>query len=119
MLDEPEQISFARLIERDPRRLISAASVLEAAMVLGGRKGDDAVLELDLFVGRAQLEVVLFDSDQLLIARGAFRRYGKGRHPAGLSFGDCISYALSKWTGEPLLFKGGDFGSTGVATMRT
>jgi ribonuclease VapC len=59
--------------------------------------------------------VVAFDVDQLALARAAFRRWGKGRHPAGLNFGDCAAYALAQWTGEPLLFKGTDFAATDVA----
>ena len=106
------------LIEQSPRRLISAVSVLEAAMVLEGRKGDDAGSDLDLFLRRASIETVAFDPEQLLVARTAFRRFGKGRHAAGLNFGDCASYALAQWSGEPLLFKGSDFTATDVARAR-
>ena len=60
------------------------------------------------------MAVVPFDQDQAMLAGEAFRRYGKGRHAARLNFGDCFSYALAKQTGEPLLFKGGDFGLTDV-----
>jgi len=112
LLDEPERARFVAAIEADPVRRISAASVLETAMVLESRWGDAAGGDLDLFLHRAGVEIVPFDADQLAIARSAFRRYGKGRHKAGLNFGDCISYALSQWTGEPLLFKGQDFSDT-------
>ena len=95
--------------------MISAATLLETAMVLEGRLGPDAVADLDLFVLRAGIEIVPFDGDQYTVARSAFRRFGKGRHAAGLNFGDCIAYALSRITGEPLLFKGTDFASTDVA----
>jgi ribonuclease VapC len=57
------------------------------------------------------------DSEQAETARDAHRRFGRGRHPAGLNFGDCFSYALSKATGEPLLFKGADFARTDVAVV--
>jgi ribonuclease VapC len=87
-------------------------------MVLEGRWGDAAGGDLDLLLHRAGVEIVSFDADQLAIARSAFRRYGKGRHPAGLNFGDCIAYALSQWTSEPLLFKGTDFSFTDVETIR-
>jgi ribonuclease VapC len=114
LLDEPERAEFVSRIEQADRRLVSAMSVLEAAMVLEGRMGDDAGHDLDLFIRRAALEVVPFDDEQLGHARSAFRRYGKGRHTAGLNFGDCASYALAQWSGEPLLFKGTDFAATDV-----
>lgn len=116
--DEPERGEFAALIAEAPRRLISTVSVLEAAMVLEGRRGPDAGLDLDDFLRKAAVETVAFDEDQLRLARTAFRRFGKGRHPAGLNFGDCASCALAQWSGEPLLFKGTDFASTDVARVR-
>ena len=112
--DEPERAEFVALIEQARRRLMSAVSVLEAAMVLEGRRGDDAGADLDLFLQRASIEIVAFDQEQLAWARAAFRRFGKGRHPAGLNFGDCAAYALAQWSGEPLLFKGTDFRATDV-----
>ena len=115
---EAERAEFNRLIEEAPRRLISAVSVLEAAMVLEGRRGEDAAADLDLFLRRAAIETVAFDGEQLAFARTAFRRFGKGRHKAGLNFGDCAAYALALWSGEPLLFKGNDFTATDVATVR-
>lgn len=114
LLDEAERADFVSRIEQAERRLVSAVTVLEAAMVLEGRKGDDAGRDLDLFIQRASLEVVPFDDEQLNHARLAFRKFGKGRHVAGLNFGDCASYALAQWSGEPLLFKGTDFGATDV-----
>jgi ribonuclease VapC len=116
--DEPERAEFVSLIEHSSRRLISAVSVLEAAMVLEGRRGDDAGADLDLFLQKASIETVAFDQEQLELARTAFRRYGKGRHPAGLNFGDCAAYALARWSGEPLLFKGDDFSVTDVERVR-
>jgi ribonuclease VapC len=116
--DEPERAEFVSLIEQAARRLISAVSVLEASMVLEGRRGDDAGFDLDLFLQRASIEIVAFDREQLLEARTAFRRFGKGRHPAGLNFGDCAAYALAQWSGEPLLFKGADFITTDILSAR-
>ena len=116
--DEAERTEFVSLIEQSARCLISAVSVLEAAMVLEGRRGDDAGSDLDMFLHRASVETVAFDEEQLMVARTAFRRFGKGRHAAGLNFGDCASYALAQWSGEPLLFKGGDFTATDVARVR-
>lgn len=112
--DEPERTAFAALIADEPRKLMSAVSVLESAMVLEGRLGEGAGEDLDAFLRRAGIEIVPFDGEQLAIARTAFRCYGKGRHPVGLNFGDCVAYALAEWSGEPLLFKGNDFAATGV-----
>jgi ribonuclease VapC len=116
--DEAERTEFVSLIEQSSRCLISAVSVLEAAMVLEGRRGDDAGSDLDMFLHRASVETVAFDEEQLMVARTAFRRFGRGRHAAGLNFGDCASYALAQWSGEPLLFKGSDFSATDVARVR-
>jgi ribonuclease VapC len=79
---------------------------------------DDAGFDLDLFLQRASIETVPFDQEQLMVARTALRRFGKGRHAAGLNFGDCVSYALAQCSGEPLLFKGTDFAATDVARAR-
>ena len=87
---------------------------LEAAMVLESRRGDAMGRELDLFIIRQQLEIVPFDADHIAIARQAFRRFGKGQHPAALNFGDCFAYALAKLRGEPLLAKGNDFRKTDI-----
>lgn len=87
-------------------------------MVLEGRGGEDAGADLDLFLRRAAVEIVAFDQEQLTWARRAYRRYGKGRHRAGLNFGDCAAYALAQWSGEPLLFKGSDFAATDVLRVR-
>ena len=78
------------------------------------RLGEAGGRELDLLVHKAQMEVVAVTVEQLEMARHAFRTYGKGRHPAGLNYGDCFAYALSKTSGEPLLFKGNDFSRTDV-----
>ena len=118
LLDEDERSEFISLISAAPRRLISTVSVLEAAMVLEGRLGEDAGADLDTFMQRASIETVPFDDDQLVWARRAFRRYGKGRHRAGLNFGDCAAYALARWSGEALLFKGADFTATDMASAR-
>jgi ribonuclease VapC len=112
---EAESEHFAALIEADPIRLISAVSVLETGMIVEVRKAESGALELDNFILRGQLQTVPFDAEQAGIARLAFRRFGKGRHPAGLNFGDCAAYALASTRGEPLLFKGEDFSKTDIA----
>ncbi|MEZ5935887.1 MAG: type II toxin-antitoxin system VapC family toxin [Alphaproteobacteria bacterium] len=112
---EPENERFAASIEADPIRLISAVSVLEAGMVAEVRKGEAGALALDNLLLRGQFQTVPFDAEQAGIARFAFRRFGEGRHPAGLNFGDCAAYALASTRGEPLLFKGGDFSKMDIA----
>lgn len=116
--DEPEKEEFIAHIEDATRVLVSAATVLETSMVLEGRRGIGAGLDLDQFLRKASVQVEPFDEDQLEVARSAFRRYGKGHHGAALNFGDCISYALAKCSGEPLLFKGDDFAATDVVSAR-
>lgn len=114
LVNEAERPRFIDLIAGDATRLVSAAGLLETALVIYGRKGHTGFRELDLFVHRAGLEPVPVDMEQVLIARRAFRRYGKGHDVAGLNFGDCFAYALAKATGEPLLFKGADLGRTDI-----
>ena len=114
LFDEPERRRFNELIEADGIRLISAATFLEAALVIESRRGEAAGRELDLLMHRAQVSVVPVDVEQAEVARVAWRRYGKGRHAAGLNYGDCFSYALAKVSGEPLLAKGDDFVRTDV-----
>ena len=116
--DEPEREEFLLLIDQASRRVISAVSVLEAAMVLEGRSGSGAGADLELFLRRASVEILAFDEEQLALARTAFRLFGKGRHRAGLNFGACASYALAEWSGEPLSSKGMDFSETDVVSVR-
>ncbi len=114
LFDEPDAEHFEIAIESDPTRLMSTASVLEASIVVEARLGEAGGRELDLLMHKAQIEVVAVTGEQLDMARHAFRTYGKGRHPAGLNYGDCFAYALSKTSGERLLFKGNDFSQTDV-----
>ena len=101
-------------IADDPVRLISAATVLEATMVIETRLGDAGGREFDLWLLKIGAEIVPVDADQVDAARRAWRRFGKGRHAAALNYGDCFSYALAMTRGEPLLFKGGDFAKTDI-----
>lgn len=114
---EEEAETFAAAIEADPVRLISAVSVLEAGMLVEARKREAGALELDNFLLRARLDVAAFDAEQAEVARSAFRRFGRGRHRAGLNFGDCAAYALARTRGERLLFKSGDFALTDVGNI--
>jgi len=116
LFDEPERRWFNERIEADPTRLISAATLLESGIVIEGRSGEAGGRELDLLVHRAGFEIVPVDADQVEIARAAYRRFGRGNHPAALNFGDCFAYALAKSTGEPLLFKGDDFARTDLVS---
>ena len=98
-------------------RWISAASVVEAGIVVQRRFGDPGERDLDVLLRRLGAETVPVTADHAELARAAFRRYGKGRNPAGLNFGDCFSYALARALGEPLLFVGADFGLTDVPVV--
>jgi ribonuclease VapC len=117
LLGEPEAETFATAIAKDERRLLSAVSALEASIVVEARKGPDGRRELDLLLRGIRTVIVPFDHAQFEIARDAWRRFGSGNHPAGLNFGDCCSYALSKTSDEPLLFKGNDFSQRDVVAV--
>ena len=112
--DEPERRTFNEAIEAAESRSISTASFVEASIIIESRYGPDGTRALDLFISKSEISLVPVDSDQAHVARTAFRQYGKGRHPAGLNFGDCFSYALAKAFDEPLLFKGDDFTQTDI-----
>ena len=114
LLREKEWRVFAEAMEQADRRALSMANLVETAIVLETRHGADGVRSLDLLVAKAAIEPVPVDLVQAQLAREAYRRFGKGRHPAALNFGDCFAYALSQAYAEPLLFKGGDFGQTDV-----
>jgi ribonuclease VapC len=115
LLGEPEAEDFSRAIAGDPKRLASSVTALEAALVIHARKGPAGLRELDLLLHAAGFTVVSLDADQVLLAREAYERYGKGHHPAALNLGDCCSYALSRSSGEALLFKGTHFSQTDIA----
>lgn len=115
LLGGPEAPDLARAISQDSERLIAAVSALETAMVIETKKGAAGGREFDLLLHTAQIEMVNMNEEQVLLARAAFLKYGKGRHPAGLNLGDCCSYALARYAGVPLLFKGEDFSKTDIA----
>jgi ribonuclease VapC len=96
---------------------MSAATFLEASIVIEARYGQPGITKLDELLGIAQVSIEPVTHEQALAAREAYRRFGKGRHPAGLNYGDCFAYALSLQSGEPLLFKGTDFAHTDVAQV--
>jgi len=117
LLGEPEAEAAIEALAADPRRWVSAFSVYEAAVVIDGRKGPAGGRELDLLLHEAGVTVVPFTAEHAGLAREAYRRFGKGHHPAGLNLGDCAAYALAQDSGEPLLFKGDDFRRTDVESV--
>ena len=112
-LREVESDAFTIAIGTN-RCVISAVTALESHMVLRERMGAEGVEFLDAVLGRSNVTLTTFDGTLLPIARVAFDRYGKGRHRAGLNFGDCMAYALAKAIDLPLLFKGEDFRLTDI-----
>jgi ribonuclease VapC len=114
LLEETEAEDFRLAVEEDTARLVSAATLLETALVIEARKGEPGGRELDALVQKADVVVVPVDADQVSEARRAYRRFGKGRHAAGLDFGDIFAYALARTSGGPLLFKGDDFAKTDI-----
>ena len=95
---------------------VSAATLVESEIVVESRQGPDALNDLRALLQRTDATIVAVDKEQASLASAAWRRFGKGRHPAGLNLGDCFSYALAKRLGAPLLFKGDDFGQTDITS---
>jgi ribonuclease VapC len=114
LLQERDADRVAHAIDAGSPRLLSAASLLEASIIIESRKGEAGGRELDLLLYRAAIEVVAVDQNQAETARAAWRRFGKGRHPAGLNYGDCYAYALASSRRLPLLFHGNDFSQTDI-----
>ena len=115
--DEAERRPFNEAIEAADAVALSVASFVETSIVIEARHGAEGLRALDRFIERAGIALAGVDIEQGRIARDAFSRFGKGRHPAGLNFGDCFAYALARALGEPLLFKGEDFARTDVAKV--
>ncbi|MGD9274291.1 MAG: type II toxin-antitoxin system VapC family toxin [Desulfobacterales bacterium] len=119
LFGEPEALSFTRVLAGETLKLISSFNALETGIVVEARKGEAGGREFDLLMHRAQIEIVAMNADQAELARAAWRKYGKGNHPADLNIGDCCAYALAKYSGEPLLFKGDDFSQTDIQSAVT
>ena len=111
---EPEAVAFAQLIHDADTCRMSVASLIELTMVIESQLGSDGMRQAEAFLRRADVMIEAVTLVQGELSRQAFLDFGKGRHRAGLNFGDCFSYALAKATGEPLLFKGNDFGQTDI-----
>jgi len=114
---EPDADRYASAIAADPIRLMSVVNWVELSFVIMTRKKEPGVFDAERLATQSALEQVAVDATQATAAIEAFRRFGKGRHPAGLNLGDCFAYALAHTTGEPLLFKGNDFPKTDVASV--
>lgn len=115
--DEPERRTFNEAIAAASARRMSTANLVETSIVVEARHGSAGLRDLDLFLERAGVEFVPVDLEQAREARLAFSRFGKGRHPAGLNYGECFAYALARVLGEPLLCKGDDFRQTDIRTL--
>ena len=112
---EPDAQSIAGILTRHAGDLvISAATVVEASIVVESSQGPEATADLRLLLAILQVEVVPFDEAQALAAVAAWQRFGKGRHPASLNLGHCHAYAPARTVGADLLFKGDDFTQTDV-----
>jgi ribonuclease VapC len=118
LFNEDDADAYARAITRADSRRVSAATFVEAAIVVAAQTKNVGGSQLDAFFRRAGIVIEPVTEEQAHIARQAFTDFGKGRHAAGLNYGDCFSYALAKSTGEPLLFKGKDFTKTDVLVAK-
>jgi ribonuclease VapC len=114
LFDEPEADRFGQALAAAPLRLLSAITRVELSIVIEGRKRDAGRADLERLLQQGAFEIVSVTPQQAEIAIDGFRRFGRGRHRAGLNIGDCFSYALAMSTGDPLLFKGNDFIHTDV-----
>lgn len=114
LFEEPETAQFEQLIAAAPEVVMSAASHLESGIVMLGRHGPSYLPRLEQALHRFGITVVPVTPEQARLAIAAYARFGKGRHPAALNYGDCFSYALAQARGEPLLAKGEDFVRTDV-----
>ena len=113
--DEKGSDRLISLIDKADSLKISAATVVEAGIVMYARYGDAGEVEVDQFLFRLGIKIVPVTEEQAEFARIAYRNYGKGNHPAGLNYGDCFSYALAKSLNEPLLYVGDDFDKSDLA----
>ena len=113
-----QEPGYERLIEKIEQAelvVVGIPTLLETTLVLTSRLGRDARPMIATFIRRVQAELVAFNEEHLEAASEAFLRYGRGRHPAGLNFGDCMAYAVASVAGLPLLFTGHDFAQTDIA----
>jgi ribonuclease VapC len=114
LADEPDADLYIRAMSRASRCRISAGNFIELSIVVEGQFGAETQRQCDALMRRVGIIIEPVSLEQAHTARQAFHDFGKGRHPAGLNYGDCFAYSLAKITGEPLLFKGGDFSKTDI-----
>lgn len=114
---EPDAEEMQRLIEEAEVRQMSAASLAEAFVAVIRIRGHEASFAVERLVLLLNIEIVSFTEEHALLAWEASARFGKGRSPAKLNLGDCLTYAQAKLSGEPLLFKGEDFDKTDLALV--
>lgn len=114
LCSEPEAVRLEKALVAAPIRLVPATCVLETSMLLVSRRGEHALAEVDLWLSKIEADLIPVDADLIDAATEAWLAYGKGRHPASANFADCLSYALAKRAGEPLLFIGNDFVQTDI-----
>lgn len=114
LAQEPDAERYVQAISRAPRCRISAGNFIELSIVIESQFGVEVAQQCDALFRRIGVVIEPVTVEQAYLARQAFHDFGRGRHAAGLNFGDCLAYALSKETGEPLLFKGDDFKKTDV-----
>ena len=115
ILGEPDALALEQALARDPYRGVAAPTVLETGLVLASRLGRSSELHLAAFLLESGAAVLPFGERHWPVALDGFRRFGKGRHPAALNVGDCLTYATAKVAGEPLLCVGSDFAHTDLA----
>ena len=118
LFDESDAATYANAIAKADTCRMSAATFVEVSMVVEAQTKSSGSRQLDAFMRRAGVTIEPVTEEHAHLARQAFTDFGKGRHRAGLNFGDCFSYALAKATGEPLLFKGRDFANTDLVAAR-
>ena len=117
LFGEKDAENYARAISEADVCRISAATFVEVSVVVESQTGDAGSRQWDSFFRTAGISIEPVTEEQAHAARQAWSDFGKARHPAGLNFGDCFSYALAKVSGEPLLFKGQDFRKTGIPAV--
>jgi ribonuclease VapC len=112
LLGQAESAALHRLLAVQSPSLVGAPTLAEAGIVLQGRLGQTGLSALRGFLVEYDVHAVPFGDEHWRLAAQAFGRFGKGRHPAGLNFGDCLTYATARLAGRPLLCVGGDFAQT-------
>lgn len=117
LLREADFLEFLSRMDRAPLIGVGAPTLAETAIVLAARLGRDARPLITRLLRRCEIDVIPFHAGHYEIAVDAFLRFGKGRHPAALNFGDCLAYAVARVAGAPLLCKGGDFAITDLPTV--